>query len=144
MFTNYNTRRNLNDFGLLLLRVFFGLAMCFGHGWSKWHMLFNGEDIKFPDPFGIGALPSLALAVFAEVICGILLAFGLLTRWSLIPLVFTMLIAVFVIHISDGFGTMEKAMLYGVAYLALFFTGPGKYSMDAFLKTKKNNIKYRG
>ncbi|WP_257014129.1 DoxX family protein [Winogradskyella undariae] len=83
----------------MILRVFLGLAMCFGHGIAKWSSLFSGEEIKFADPFGVGMLPSLVLAVFAEVICSLLLALGLLTRWALIPLIVTMFVAVFVIHI---------------------------------------------
>lgn len=132
---NYRTN-TFNDLGLLLLRVFLGLAMCFGHGIGKWNTLFSGEEIQFADPFGIGATPSLVMAVFAEVICAILLALGLFTRWALLPLIITMLIAAFVVHISDGFGVMEKALLYGICYMALCFTGPGKYSVDAFFKSK--------
>ncbi|WP_418636660.1 DoxX family protein [Winogradskyella sp.] len=132
---NYRTN-TFNDLGLLLLRVFLGLAMCFGHGIGKWNTLFSGEEIQFADPFGIGATPSLVMAVFAEVICAILLALGLFTRWALLPLIITMLIAACVVHISDGFGVMEKALLYGIGYMALCFTGPGKYSVDAFLKSK--------
>ena len=134
---NHNTNRNLTDLGLLILRFFLGLAMCFGHGIGKWSTLFSGEEIKFADPFGVGMLPSLALAVFAEVVCSILLALGLLTRWALIPLIVTMFVAIFVVHISDGFGVMEKGLLYGVGYLTLFLAGPGKYSVDRFLQRKK-------
>lgn len=132
-----NTNIILRDSGLLLLRLFLGLALLFGHGLGKWATLFGGEDIKFADPFGIGAVPSLAMAVFAEVICALLLAIGLLTRLSLIPLIITMLVAVCSVHLSDGFSGMEKALLYGVGYVALFLTGPGKYSVDAFLNKNK-------
>lgn len=126
------------DVGLLLLRLFLGLAMFLGHGLGKWEKLFAGGEIKFADPFGIGPLPSLAMAVFAEVICALLLVLGLLTRGVLIPLIITMLVAIFVVHISDGFGGMEKALLYGVGFVTLMLTGPGKYSFDGFLiKTKE-------
>lgn len=131
------TNVNLNDLGLLVLRLFLGLALLLGHGLGKWGTLFGGGEIQFADPFGIGALPSLALAVFAEVICAILLILGLLTRWALIPLIITMLVAVFIVHISDGFGTMEKALLYGAGFITLAFTGSGKYSIDTILKRKK-------
>jgi putative oxidoreductase len=131
------TNANLNDLGLLVLRVFLGLALLLGHGLGKWGTLIGGGEIQFADPFGIGALPSLALAVFAEVICAILLILGLLTRWALIPLIITMLVAVFIVHISDGFGTMEKALLYGVGFITLALTGPGKYSIDTILKRKR-------
>ncbi|WP_178983445.1 DoxX family protein [Winogradskyella helgolandensis] len=136
MKTSKYTNSAYSDIGLLILRVFLGLSMCFGHGLGKWNNLFSGEEIQFADPFGIGALPSLAMAVFAEVICSILLALGLLTRWILIPLIVTMLVAVFIVHVSDGFGVMEKALLYGIGYMTILFTGPGRFSIDAFLKSK--------
>lgn len=126
--------------GLLFLRVFLGMAMFLGHGLGKWEKLFAGGDIQFADPFGIGALPSLAMAVFAEVICAILLVFGLLTRAVLIPLIVIMLVAIFAVHSSDGFGGMEKALLYGAGFLTLMLTGPGTYSMDGFLRTRKQNV----
>ncbi|SDH01440.1 DoxX family protein [Winogradskyella thalassocola] len=136
MRTSNNSISTINDLGLLLLRLFLGLGMCFGHGLGKWNMLFSGGDIQFADPFGLGAFTSLVMAVFAEVVCSVLIALGILTRWALVPLIITMLVAVFIVHISDGFSGMEKAMLYGMGYITLLFTGPGKFSIDAFLKSK--------
>ncbi|WP_139855246.1 DoxX family protein [Aequorivita sinensis] len=131
----------LNDSGLLILRLFLGLTMLFAHGLGKWERLFGGGEIHFSDPFGVGDTASLALAVFAEVICSLLLVFGLLTRWALIPLMITMLVAAFIVHINDDFGIMERALLYGVGYLSLFFTGPGKYSVDYYLNNKRTIVK---
>lgn len=131
-FTNFT----LNDSGLLILRLFLGLTMLFAHGIGKWARLFGGGDIQFSDPFGVGDTTSLAMAVFAEVICSLLLALGLLTRWALIPLITTMFVAAFIVHINDDFGIMERALLYGVGYVTLFLTGPGKYSIDYYLRNK--------
>lgn len=128
------TKSKLTNSGLLLLRLFLGLALLFSHGLGKWSNLFGGDEIRFADPFGIGAAFSLALAVFAEVICAILLTFGLLTRWALIPLIILMAVAIVTVHIPDGFAGMEKALLYGVGFITLLLTGPGKYSVDALFK----------
>lgn len=56
---------------------------------------------------------------------------GLFTRWTVIPLIITMLTAYFFVHFDDPFGKQEKALLFLFCYLTLFFTGPGKYSLDA-------------
>ncbi len=134
--SKFNKKATNIDVALLLLRTTLGLGMLIGHGIGKWQKLFGEAEIQFIDPFGIGAVPSLALAVFAEFICAALLTLGLLTRWSLIPLIITMIVAVFVVHISDDFGGMEKAILYGVGFITLFITGPGKYSLDAIFKSR--------
>ncbi len=124
------TKRSFTEIGILILRVTVGLTMLIAHGWGKTLNLFSGEEITFPDPFGIGDTASLALAVFAEVICSALLVLGWKTRWVLIPLIITMAIAFFDIHWNDEFGRMEKSMLYGIAYVVIWLTGPGKYSID--------------
>lgn len=125
---------NANHIGLLVLRVFLGLTMLLGHGLSKGQVLFSNTEVQFPDPIGVGEVASLALAVFSEVICSFILTLGLLTRWVLLPLIVTMFTAAFIIHGADDFGTKEKALLYGVGYITLFFTGPGKYSIDTIVK----------
>lgn len=122
------------DLSMLVLRVVFGVSMFYLHGLSKWNKLFAGGEIKFADPFGIGATLSLGLSVFAEVICSILLILGLLTRLALVPLIVTMVVAVFIVHGNDSFSVQEKAILYLAAYLVIFIQGSGKYSLDGLLK----------
>lgn len=124
------------DIALLLLRVTFGGLMFFCHGISKAEKLFMGDPSKFADIMGIGAPASLSLAVFAEVLCAGLLILGLFTRWVTIPLIVTMLVAIFVVHISDPFAKMEKAILYLIPYLILLIKGGGWYSLDARLLNK--------
>ncbi|CAA6806495.1 MAG: DoxX family protein [uncultured Aureispira sp.] len=122
------------DLGLFFLRLILGGGMLFGHGIGKMQLLFSGNGNSFPDVLGIGSELSLFLAVFAEVFCSLLLILGAFTRIALIPLIFTMCIAFFLVHFSDPFATQEKAVLYGAAYLALFLTGPGFYALDEKLK----------
>src|SRR5690554_222795 len=126
----------LKDIGLLVLRVFLGLAMLFGHGLSKWTKLIEGGEIQFADPFGVGMTMSLVLAVFAEVFCSALLVFGLLTRLALIPLIITMAVAVFYIHFAEGFSGFEKAFLYLIGFVTLIVSGPGRYAVDSLVHLK--------
>lgn len=123
-------RENNWDIALLLLRLTFGGAMIYGHGWGKFMRFFGEDPIKFADPFGLGVVPSLALATFAEFFCAILLMLGAFTRWAVIPLIITMGVALFYVHIADPFGRQEKALLYLIPYICLFLTGAGKYSLD--------------
>lgn len=120
------------NFTLLALRLVVGLGML-SHGYGKLDRLFGTEPIDFADPIGIGPSASLFLTVFSEVFCSILLVFGLATRLAATPLLITMLVIVFVVHIHDGFKKMELPMIYGVIYLGLILCGAGRYSMDRWI-----------
>ena len=133
-----NTSKNI-DIALLLLRLCFGGAMIYGHGWGKLLKIINGDPLKFADPFGLGPELSFYLVVFAEVACALLLMVGLFTRFVTIPLIIAMLVAVFVAHIDDPFGKMEKALLYLIPYICLLLTGAGRYSLD-YIIGKKTRI----
>lgn len=113
---------------LLALRIFFGgmLAM---HGIDK---LANYTELiySFPDPFGFGSETSLVLAIFGEIGCSVAFIIGVLYRLSMIPMIFIMGTAFFHIHQGD-IGQGELAFLYLVVFIFLFFSGPGKYSVDA-------------
>lgn len=125
------------DYGLLLLRLAFGFSIIYGHGFGKIIRLFSSEEIKFADPFGLGPVVSLSLVVFAEVICALLVMAGLFTRAALIPLIITMATAFFTSHINDEFGQQEKVILFGFAFITLLLTGPGCFSLDAYLQKQK-------
>ncbi len=117
--------------GLLLVRVVAGGMMLVGHGWSK---LADFSDLaqRFPEPLGLGSSGfSLGLAVFAEVFCAAAVAVGFVTRFAAVPLVVTMAVAAFVIHADDPWAKKELALAYAATFLALIFTGAGKFSVDA-------------
>mgnify|MGYP001946527294 CR=1 FL=1 len=97
-------------------------------------MDFNNNWSSFHDPLGIGSPASFSGALFAEVLCAALVGLGLFTRIALVPLMFTMGVAVFIFHGGDSFSTIERGLLYLTAYATLFLTGPGKYSMDQLFR----------
>ena len=123
------------DIAILFLRVLSGAMMLFGHGVSKLER-FNDDPIRFGDPIGVGAVPSLILATLAEVVCAGLIMAGFLTRYALIPLIITMMVAAFITHLDDPWGKKELAMLYLIVFFGLFLTGPGKYSVDEKIEKK--------
>jgi len=119
-----------SSIGLLLARVSLGSMMLVAHGWGK---LMDYGDLagKFPDPLGVGHQLSLTLVVGAEVFCSAAIVLGLLTRWAALPLAVTMLVAVTVIHGDDPWAKKEFALLYAIPFLAMMFTGPGRFSLDS-------------
>ena len=118
------------DYGLLIIRLAAGFFMIYGHGYGKLTRLFGPDEISFADPFGLGPVITLTFAVFAEFFCAILVMIGLFTRAALIPLIITMATAFFFVHLTDDFGSQEKSLLYLFIFIGLFFTGPGRISID--------------
>lgn len=122
----------LTGSAILLLRIGLGLMM-FVHGLPKLLSLFSGDPIQFANVWGMGPELTLGLAVFAEVVCSILILVGLGTRFATVPLIITMIVAVFVIHANDPFAKYEMGLHYLLGYLVLLITGGGRYSIDAVL-----------
>ncbi|WP_430613504.1 DoxX family protein [Flavobacterium sp. JP2137] len=122
----------------LILRVGIG-ALMLTHGLPKLALI-GGDSVQFATVFGLSAEISLSLAVFAEVICSVLLIVGLGTRLATIPLITTMLIAVFYIHGDSPFAKKEIGIIYLLIYVVLLITGPGKYSLDQLLCNKKTSL----
>lgn len=118
----------LKDIGLAFFRIAIS-AMMLTHGYPKLMKLISG-NFEFGNPLGIGAAPSLFLAVIGEFVCPILIILGLRTRLAAIPAAITMMVAAFIVHAADPFGTKEKALLFLVSFIAIALLGPGKFSMD--------------
>lgn len=132
--TNSNTV--FKDIILLLVRVFIGFAML-SHGFPKLQMLLEGGKIEFFDFLGLGPTISLTLTVFAEFVCSILFILGLFTRVALGFLIFTMIIAGFVVHGADPFEKREMSLIYLSVYLLLITFGPGNISVDYMIEKRK-------
>ena len=117
---------------LLLARVIFGFLFL-SHGIAKLHAYADAPEL-FLDPIGLGSALSLWLVLFAEILCTTGFILGALFRLCLIPMIFTMCIALFVIHASDPLGVKELSMMYLAIFALLYITGPGRYSIDGILK----------
>ncbi len=126
----------ITSVGLLVLRLGIGGFMLVAHGWGKLTGFSTLLD-RFPDPIGLGPGVSLTLAVFAEVVCSLLLVLGLGTRFAAVPLLITMLVAAFVVHADDPWSKQEFALLYAIPFLTLVFTGGGRFALDRFVKLKR-------
>ena len=122
------------DVGLLLLRVGLGVMFIL-HGWPKikggpemWQGL-GGAMAHL----GVTAVPVVwgFLAALSEFGGGICLVLGFAFRPACLFMLCTMIVAV-IHHLSIGDGVMEAshAIEDGVAFLAMFILGPGKYSAD--------------
>lgn len=63
---------------------------------------------------------------------------GAFTRLATIPLIFSMLVVIFIVHANDPFQMKELPLLYLGIYVLLFFTGAGRISLDTIISKKIN------
>ncbi|MBB1430521.1 DoxX family protein [Pseudoalteromonas sp. SG43-4] len=131
----------------LILRVPVGLILA-AHGAQKLFAWFGGYGLEGTGQWmaSIGLEPGYWLAMMAgsaEFFGGIALAIGLLTRPAAVVTAFTMLIAIFSVHISNGLfianNGYEYALTLLVVTLVLAIQGAGSFSLDNVLAKKLAN-----
>lgn len=148
-----NRQELATSIGLLILRLGIG-GYLLTHGWGKVQMLRAGQFEMMGDPIGLGSRLSLWLVMFAEFVCSLLVMAGLATRLAALPVAFAMGVAAFVAHARDPW-TMEgaarlffagqtkmmlakePALIFLIVFLALAFTGAGRFSVDALVRSRR-------
>lgn len=128
------------SFGLLALRISAGLYMAV-HGYQKvFQFGFAGITQGF-EGMGIPMAGVMAPAIsILELVGGILIAAGVLTRPIALLLAADMFVAGTFVHLKDGWMApkgAELVYLYMGAFLALAFAGAGQYSVDAAINRDK-------
>lgn len=118
---------------LLIMRLGIG-ALMLTHGWPKLMRLIEGGEISFPDPLGIGTVTSLIFATLAEFLGSIFIMLGIATRMASVALIFTMFVAVFIVHADDPFARKELGLIFMLVYIVLLIMGSGRYSVDRLIK----------
>jgi len=119
------------DLGLLILRVVFGLTLCILHGWGK-VLHFSGMAAHFPDPLHIGSRFTLLFAILSDLVCSLLVAAGLATRWAALIIAINTGAAFALVHKLklSGPGNGELPLLFCTWALVILIMGPGRYSVD--------------
>lgn len=116
--------------GLLFLRVSASLFLLWVHGLPKL-LNFSSQLHVIEDPFHLGAHITLMLAIFAEVLCPLLIIAGVLVRLACLPILCVLLIALRVVHpqwsVEEGqFGWLLLLLLFSSVLIA----GPGRLALN--------------
>jgi putative oxidoreductase len=121
-----DTARNL---GLLFLRLSGAAFLFCVHGLPKW--LHYSEQLRqIEDPFHLGASLTLGLAIFAEVLCPLAIALGLLTRLACLPILTVLIIALALVHPEWTLEQGQFGWLLLIIFTTLLVSGPGRYALS--------------
>ena len=60
-------------------------------------------------------------------------------RLALIPMIFTMCVALFVVHGDDPFAVKELAAIYLSVFVLMYISGPGNYALDRLIAERLRN-----
>lgn len=137
-----SSMEQLKDLPLLLIRLVLAYGF-WGPATMKWNDIsaigdwFASMDIPFP-------LLNAYLAASTELVGVFLLLLGLGTRFISIPLIITMLVAIFTVHFSNGFEAGNNGYEIPLYYLLMLFVllanGPGKLSLDQLIKSFNSKV----
>ncbi|WP_397456130.1 DoxX family protein [Pseudomonas versuta] len=125
-------------YGLTVLRVFVGIIFA-AHGSQKLFGWFGGGGLAGTAQWmeSIGLTPGTLMALLSggtEFFAGLALIVGLLTRPAALGLSFTLLVAIFSVHIHNGLFMANNGYEFALALLggtvAVLLEGAGKLSID--------------
>ncbi len=140
LFKNYETAvrklRMFSDLPLLFMRLVLAYGF-WGTGMMKWKNIagvaewFGSLGIPFPTL-------NAYMAATTEIVGVFFLIFGLGVRIISIPLMIVMLVAIFTVHLHNGFEAGNNGFEIPLYYLIMLFTlliyGGGKISLDNLLR----------
>jgi putative oxidoreductase len=143
----------LRSFALLPLRLIVGFGFI-SHGLAKWSRgpanfgkLLHVLGVPFP-------VPTAWMVTGLEVFGGLAILIGVLTALVSIPLIISMLVAMFTVHLRFGFSSVntigltasgplfgppgyEIDLLYVAILIALAMLGPGPLSVAGWLRNRQ-------
>ena len=120
------------DVSLLLLRVSGGLFLLCVHGMPKL-LDYTAQLQLIEDPFHLGAHLTLILAIFAEVLCPLLVVAGVLARLACLPILFVLLVALLLVHPQWTVAEGQFGWLLLILFATVFIAGPGRLALNTRL-----------
>jgi putative oxidoreductase len=117
------------EWGLLFLRVSGGLFLLWVHGLPKL-LHYRAELQNIEDPFHLGANLTLMLAIFAEVVCPLLIVAGLLARLACLPILFLLWVSMLIVHPEWTLFEGQFGWLLLIVFTSIFIAGPGRLALN--------------
>ena len=135
---------------ILILRIILGIVF-FAHGAQKVLGAFGGYGLEATKNMFVEKIHLLPFFVyldaFTELLGGILVLLGLLTRISSAGIAIVMIVAILRVHAPNGFFNpmgFEFPLTLLVVAVVIFLYGSGKYGIDYLWerKTRKSGVEF--
>lgn len=120
------------DLGLLFARISGAALLLHVHGIPK-IVHYQDELVHIDDPLGMGRALTLWCALFAEVVCPVLVALGLFTRLAALPVLFLLLVSMLLVHPEWSIAEGQFGWLLVIVFGTIGLSGAGRHSLDARL-----------
>lgn len=121
-----------NNAALLAFRLLLCYEMIRVHGLKKLAKD-GGESEVVPNPLHLPPKLNQLIADFSDIIAPVLVALGLATRLSALPILAVTLTGYFVVHRKDVRSVRDIPYMYSLSYLFIFLVGAGRFSADFYL-----------
>ena len=118
------------DLGLLFLRVSGAALVLYVHGVPKL-LHWQTEIQHIDDPLHLGGAATLLCALFAEIICPLLVILGLWTRLACLPFLFLLLVSMLIVHADWSIDQGQFGWLLMIVFATIALSGPGKFSLKS-------------
>ncbi|MEM5310152.1 DoxX family protein [Paraburkholderia sp. JHI869] len=123
-----DARIDATDAALLFLRVSASLLVLLVHGLPKaLHMKSQLGEIE--DPLHLGTAFTLGFAIFAEVVCPVLMILGIATRLAAVPILVVTVVALVLVHPDWTLAQGQFAWMLLILFGTVALGGAGRYRL---------------
>lgn len=122
------------DAALLFLRVAASVLVLIVHGLPK-AMHYSSQLALIEDPLHLGKTLTLSFAIFAEVLCPVLMIVGIATRLAALPIIVITLMALTLVHPEWTLDQAQFAWMLLILFGTIVIGGAGRYRVALFSRT---------
>ena len=114
------------DAALLFLRVAASMLVLIVHGLPK-AIHYSSQLAVIEDPLHLGKTLTLSFAIFAEVLCPVLMIVGIATRLAALPIIVITLVALTLVHPEWTLDEAQFAWMLLILFGTIAIGGAGRY-----------------
>ncbi|MGS2739451.1 DoxX family protein [Sinomicrobium sp. M5D2P17] len=130
---NFNDRLGVYDTGMFVFRISVSVELIIAHGLKKIG-IGTGVTESVPNPFHLPIWFNESFAIASNLVFPLFIITGFYTRLATIPILAVTLSGYFIVHWNDSLLVSDIPFMYSISFLLIAFCGPGKYSLDEFIR----------